>query len=512
MDIDRYTFPGRALELLDSIASSAFVAIDCEFSGVSRPTARNSLQTLEERYVETRKAARRFHILQVGITCTSLMSTDPQDYYCIRPYNIDISPVLSEELELDRDFTFQGGAVEFLLRNHFNFGNSLSAGVRYLSRAEELEALAGAETKALRMTFEDIILADTDIEARAFMEKARQSIKHWIKTGKPNRQVFTISSQKDLNVDSKEKHRTQKQTQDMELTSFDRRLIHQLVRSEFPSLRTMTRSGSIHIAKYDAKREKDIAAGRMNKAKRMVQENIGFRWIAEALFGETRYLDSMDLKAFGAADANGPRQKAASANSYETNAKKREIIEKLESRPIVLVGHNIFGDLAYLYQNFIADLPETLDEFRLILRRAMPLIIDTKYMATHNCGSVQPPSSLEQVAESLRSHLDPGYGIPVGFEKYLETTTDQSGYSTAPSQQYLHEAGYDGYVTAQVLLKLTSRLGGSVMNLDSAFWKEYGNKLRVFGTAETYFDLTRPTQSATILNDATLSTMPSAQQ
>ncbi len=48
----------------------------------------------------------------------------------------------------------------------------------------------------------------------------------------------------------------------------------------------MTRSGSIHVTKYDAKREKDAATNRVNKAKRMIQENIGFRWIVEALLAE----------------------------------------------------------------------------------------------------------------------------------------------------------------------------------------------------------------------------------
>ncbi len=73
--------------------------------------------------------------------------------------------MLSEELDVDRDFTFQNGAVEFLLRNNFNFGNCFSNGVRYLSRSEEAEALALAEMKALKTSFEDIVLTQHDVEA-----------------------------------------------------------------------------------------------------------------------------------------------------------------------------------------------------------------------------------------------------------------------------------------------------------------------------------------------------------
>jgi poly(A)-specific ribonuclease len=503
MDIDRYSFPSRALELLETIASSNFVAIDCEFSGVSRPPNNSrGLKSLEERYQETRKAAKKYHILQVGITCASLLSAKPQEYFCLKPFNVHISPVLSEELEVDRDFTFQGGAVEFLIRNNFNFTSSLQLGVRYLSRTEEQEALAVAETKALRMTFEDIVLTERDIEALEFMERIRREVRTWKRTSKPNANALTINSRKDVPQSFNrpvDQPGAWQVPPELELTSFDRRLIHQLVRAEFPELRTMTRSGSILVTKFDPKREKEQAAGRINKAKRIIQENVGFRWIVEALFGGTKNLSNMDVKAFGYAESsrNNQQQSPNSASStstppksnsfYELMGRRVDIITKLKERPVVLVGHNIFGDLAYLYQHFIGDLPETLEGFREILRKSVPLVIDTKYMATHNCGNTQPPSSLEQLNESLRGQKEPGYGIPVGFEKYLEA---ENGNGRSNSL-YLHEAGYDGYLTAQVLLKLTNKLGSTTLGLGSDFWQEYGNKLRVFGTHETMFDLNK---------------------
>jgi poly(A)-specific ribonuclease len=490
MDIDRYSFPGRAFEILEAIAASAFVTIDCEFSGVSRSQARGMTQSLEERYAETKKAAKKYHILQVGITCTGLLSNDPQDYFCLRPYNFSISPVINEELGVERDFAFQAVAVEFLLRNNFSFGQSLSAGVRYLSRAEEAEAMVIAETKTLKMNFEDIVLSDHDIEALELVEEVRTEISNWTSTGRPNSYTLTIRSRKSVKMWSESRHNI-RVPPDLELTSFDRRLIHQLVRTEFPELRTMTKSGNIIVVRYDAKRESDAATSRLKKAKRMVQENIGFRWIVEALFCGADNLKRLDPKATGMLDvnvANGTTT-GSPVSYYELVRRRTGIAEKLRNHPVVLVGHNLFGDLAYLYQHFIGELPETLEGFRQIVHQAMPLVIDTKYMATHNCGNTQPPSSLEQLHESLKSYKEPGYGIPVGFEKYLEKNSNDQTSSTG---QYLHEAGYDGYVTAQILLKLTSKLGGSVLDVESAFWQEYGNRLRVFGTTEAMFDLARP--------------------
>jgi poly(A)-specific ribonuclease len=62
--------------ILEDLSSAVFVAVDFEFSGVSRKAARpagskerTGKQTLQERYTETKRAAERYQILQMGITC-----------------------------------------------------------------------------------------------------------------------------------------------------------------------------------------------------------------------------------------------------------------------------------------------------------------------------------------------------------------------------------------------------------------------------------------------------------
>jgi hypothetical protein len=76
MDIDEVSFWPRLLPILRSICDATFVAIDLEMSGIpmkgygsndrSRLVGKLSLQEL---YEESREAALKYQVLQVGITC-----------------------------------------------------------------------------------------------------------------------------------------------------------------------------------------------------------------------------------------------------------------------------------------------------------------------------------------------------------------------------------------------------------------------------------------------------------
>jgi poly(A)-specific ribonuclease len=62
----------------------------------------------------------------------------------------------------------------------------------------------------------------------------------------------------------------------------------------------------------------------------------------------------------------------------------------------VLVGHNLFVDLVFFYRTFIGHLPHQVDEFCTAIHELFPLIIDTKFMATH-ANFRRSHSSLEDV-------------------------------------------------------------------------------------------------------------------
>lgn len=57
------------------------------------------------------------------------------------------------------------------------------------------------------------------------------------------------------------------------------------------------------------------------------------------------------------------------------------VIELIIKAKKPMIGHNMFLDVMYLYQHFIADLPETLDEFINNYSYYFPMTFDTKAMA-----------------------------------------------------------------------------------------------------------------------------------
>ena len=74
MDVDQIAFPWQLPLILKAVANAHFVALDLELSGIhSKPLHRNKVdhghkQSLQERYEETKEAAERYQVLQVGLT------------------------------------------------------------------------------------------------------------------------------------------------------------------------------------------------------------------------------------------------------------------------------------------------------------------------------------------------------------------------------------------------------------------------------------------------------------
>lgn len=184
MDVDRIAFPARLLQILEALSDSHFVSLDFEFSGVSSKPQSRGKQTIQERYTETKQAAERYRILQVGLTCVIYDSAKAT--YILKPYNFPLSPTFQEDLDLERIFSFQSGAVDFLLKNNFDFNASFESGVPYLSRDEEDEAKQKFRARSDKSRFEDIVLPDDDLLSSTFLDKVRTEIEEWKVSGKPS--------------------------------------------------------------------------------------------------------------------------------------------------------------------------------------------------------------------------------------------------------------------------------------------------------------------------------------
>jgi poly(A)-specific ribonuclease len=342
MEVDAASFSHHLLGLFINISEADFVSFDFELSGIpsriqNKPPRGPGRFSMEERYQETKEGANRYSILQVGITCARF------DYiankYVLRPYNINLSPLLDERMDFEREISFQSGACSFLLGCGFDLGAPFANGVQYLSREEAARAKQTAwDRLENKNPIPDLQLKEGDVESLDFMRRVREAIKKW-KAGTSSMLEITTHTgfveQPTLPV----------------ITRFEKRLVHQLVRAEFPELVSMGRHDCVRIIDLDPVREADNMRRTKNRIKESIVRQTGFRWIFEALVKD------------GDIDSSDPLYVArttgmiVTADAHDIRDRYDRSVERLRAKQPVLVGHNMFTDIVYLYRTFIGTLP-----------------------------------------------------------------------------------------------------------------------------------------------------------
>ncbi|KAL5119306.1 hypothetical protein ACEQ8H_002793 [Pleosporales sp. CAS-2024a] len=428
MDVDAASFPHLLLNLFIHISEADFVSLDLELSGIpsrlpDRPRPASARLTLEERYAETKQGADRYQILQVGITCARFDYI--ANHYVLRPYNINLSPLISERVDLEREISLQTGAIAFLLSCGFDLAKPFTHGVEYLSRQEAAYIKqATSDRLANKNPPADMQLKDTDIDSLDFVRRVREAIISWKATTSESLAITTHTG-----LDEQPLVPT--------ISRFEKRLVHQLVRAEYPELVSMGRSECVRIIHFDPVREADNNRRIKNRVKDQVHRQTGFRWVFEAL-------------AHGNLDHAEPlfaaRKMGDVSASHDVRDRYDRAVQRLRKRQPVLVGHNMFTDIVYLYRTFVGELPETLQGFRDAIHKEFPKIVDTKYLATHAEGDLNASPTLQEIAQGLSAQPLP------------EIVTDQN-HGKYQHVEAFHEAGYDSLLTATILIRLAAKMG-----------------------------------------------------
>lgn len=447
MEVDKVSFYPLLLDILTDISEAHFVAFDLELSGVPTKKVKSDRgagrPSLQERYLEVKEAAERYQILQIGLTC--VQQDIEKRKYILKPYNFELSPLIDERgLDVERIFSFHSGAVDFLLKVGFDMSLPFSHGIPYLSRAETREARDKFLKRQDRGATADINIKPTETESLAFLEHVRSEINSWVKSdvsktvdyvniGKLGAKAVKGNNSNPENIEEDDKPVEP-------LTRFEKRLVHQLVRAEYPNLVTISKHNFIQIVRFNKTREDEIAASRLKELELRINKQKGFRWVVEALHGGK--LTNIDLHECARDPITGEK---IYADMDEYKAQFHRAAALIRGNPRMIVGHNCFLDLVYIYRTFIGTLPGTVEEFQRKLHEIWPNIVDTKYMSTHNCGDINPVSSLEQIAAQLSNEKRP----------ILEIDEDHMKYSEVEA---LHEAGYDSFLTAQIAVRLSAKL------------------------------------------------------
>ncbi|KAF2798585.1 CAF1-domain-containing protein [Melanomma pulvis-pyrius CBS 109.77] len=431
MEVDAVSFPHHLLGLLVAISEADFVAFDLEYSGIpGRMPGRAARQgtgraTLEDRYAETKAGAERYSILQFGITCARF------DYiankYVLRPYNVNLSPLLDERLDIERDVTFQTGAAAFLMNNGFQMELPWTKGVPYLSREEAVWAKRRAYDRAdKKNAVADLQLKIEDVDSLDFVRRAREEITKF-KTS--NSRAVEITTHTGL----------KEQPTFPAISRFEKRLVHQLIRAEFPEFVSIPKPDCILVKHFDAMREADNTAKQKRLARERIANGTGFRWVFEALAQGD--IDPIDPFYF----AKNPRGMVIAADINNIKDRFDRTAQRLKDQQPVLVGHNMFTDLVYLYQCFVGKLPDTLQGFCEAIHDLFPKIVDTKYLATFAGGDLNASPTLQDIAEGLEKQKLPDIVTHADHGKYHNTKA-------------FHEAGYDSLLTATVMLRLSAKV------------------------------------------------------
>ncbi|GFF44506.1 54S ribosomal protein L17, mitochondrial [Aspergillus udagawae] len=434
MDVTAQSFPYHLPRILDDLATCCFVSMDFEFSGIATTSSNpnRGSQTLQARYEEVKSSADKYQILQVGLTICHENTENAS--YTLKPYNINLNPIIDRRLEMERHWSMQSSAIEFLLENKFSIDSILKQGVQYLSRKEEEQAIAKAIERRDRVAVHTSIdVKETEHESLAFLKAVRRLVDDWLALGATREEYLNIPPPTRLGVSQSSR------SLPSALNRFQKRLVHQLIEVEYPSLVTISKPDFIQIINYNEERERSVREQRVMRVQERTWKQTGFRWVAEALAGGD--LTNLDSGYFIGIMASS----AAVESKYPLKEFSDTLKQRLKEHRPVLVGHNLFSDLIYFCRCFFGPLPSKVEDFQSMAHELFPVLMDTKYMATHNCGSINPRSSLSELNEKLAKKAIPKISIHPQHSKYI-------------TRKIEHEAGYDSLLTAQVFIRLSAQL------------------------------------------------------
>ncbi|OAP64087.1 poly(A)-specific ribonuclease [Fonsecaea erecta] len=431
MDINSGNFSEEVIKIIQHIATSRFIALDLEFSGVAgRRGGSSGKLDLHDYYQDLRSAAQMYQILQVGLT---VVTEDIEEgRYEVRPYNFYLNPLpTTKESVFARVWSYNSGAISFLLRNGFNIDKPFLQGIHYLSRQEEDQVRKKLiEDEQMRSNMPDMKLKEEDT---FLVEHVRQSIDEWQTLAKGKQQSY-------LNIPKEDAEDPIPSV----LNRYQVRLTHQIVRNEYPNLKTQGMGHFVQVTNPTSKQQANEKREREEKREADIANAIGFRWILEAIIGgDISKLPHLYVVA-GFPPEDQPKDVQAFLN---------ELQNKLRSQSRALVGHNCLTDVMNLYRCFVGDLPETIQDFSARLRELFPVIIDTKYVA--GLGNKRwADTSLRAVERDLDSVTLPEVHLPLHFDQYVYAAS-------------YHEAGYDSFVTAKIGLRLPTKLRREQKDVES---------------------------------------------
>lgn len=148
MDVTNENFIELLPQISQTIKQCDFIAIDTELSGLMRERSLNRFDLPDERFSKAFESSRGYFIMQFGLSCFTKLENGLE--FDNRTYNFYIFPQPHEGYgDIDRTFSLQAHAIQFLSSNNFDFNKLFKHGISYLTFEEKrcLSAKLKAEIK-----------------------------------------------------------------------------------------------------------------------------------------------------------------------------------------------------------------------------------------------------------------------------------------------------------------------------------------------------------------------------
>ncbi|KAI1769250.1 CAF1-domain-containing protein [Hypoxylon sp. FL1150] len=444
MEVDRDNFYWMLPHILDEMQNAQFVAIDIEMSGIASGYCHKT--PIPDAYTKIKEASERYQILQIGFTFIRYL--EKPNGYTTRTISCYVSPLFpsgyfTESLSrhLDRQFSISARSYSFLRRHGFNFSKAVDNGVYYLNRKEQKIAEEFCSFKGPK--HEHIDPLSLDQESQQWYSDTSKQIGEYVN--------------KCAQVSTKERYEPSLETiiqnpYGRDINGLQTRLIHQIIHEEYPTCNAkripsghMAGSFSVTVmTRAFTTQTKNRILANVNETKRLSGLQILFEALSGGSFAEKvdqQWVCHSDRASVGNDTWNEFNRKF-NFHQCEANLKK--------NRPII-IGHNAFQDLAFIYQTFFEPLPPKVDDFLTSIHQLFPCIIDTKFMHTRRKHMMDQDRSLKYLDDYFANHKFP----PI---RHLSNLGD---ITTGP-----HDAAYDSVMTANVFLRGACYMASTKKHLD----------------------------------------------
>jgi len=407
MDVTNQNFLELLPEIAETIKECDFIAIDTELSGLLRERSVNMFDLPGERFARNIESSRGYFIMQFGLSCFT--RTD-----CLRynnkTYNFYIFPQPNGQYgDLNRTFSLQAHAIQFLSEHGFDFNKLFKHGVSYLTFQEKKVIIARLKS---------------DNKARHKVELNSNGLPKFV----PKSMVNDCQNWM---------KKTKKYIDDMKLASGQEGIGDRINSSCDSGGGDGKNAGSgdwLELRDCSSNHRRAIMR-RLLECQPMF-ENLEIENKHDPEKNETflavRYIDK-------AMKEENQRNALVAAKGF------LEILELVILNRKPIVGHNLALDLIQIINQFIEPLTDDYSSFKEICHSLFPHVYDTKFIA----HSILDPETLT----SNQSRLDHLYCQLRDSETFPKLRVEQTGESF-DRNQVPHQAGYDAYMSGYCFIVL----------------------------------------------------------